>query len=135
MGVYKLILAVEQAGCVMVPEREYIRVMNIDSLSKSLIEEIKRNKLKILESLNRDKQAKRAGFMVGVQGQLYFCSVNKACAVYIEQISSNWEVWRETYINDRHRAINVKVIFVNPSFEYVLFKGESYLGYLERKSK
>ena len=61
MGAYNLILAAEQAGCVMAPEGEYIRVMNIDSLPKSLIEEIKGNKLKILESLNRDKQAKKGG--------------------------------------------------------------------------
>lgn len=91
-------------------------------------------KSKNLEFLNRDTQAKQVGFMIGISGEVYTRSLSKNSIVYIEQIESNWEAWRETYQKNNQKAISVKVICNAVTFEYVLLKINSYFDYIERKS-
>lgn len=126
---YKLIEAAERIGCYMIAEGENIRVMNIDSLPSDLIQNIKGNKSKILAALKRDYEAKKMGFIIGLTGQLYFRSLNKNSIAYMEQIGCQWELRRETYIQE---AIYSKVIYSNLAFDSVLSNGKSYFEYLEK---
>src|SRR3954471_1505854 len=123
---FKLIQAVEQVGCEMVPEGENIRVMDIASLPASLKEKIREHKTKILEVLNRDNQARKEGFIIGLPGQVYFLSINKNNILYIEQLNGNWELWRETYQEGGSRSISIKVIYSGSKFENVILKAKSY---------
>ncbi|MEH7403357.1 hypothetical protein V7148_20540 [Gottfriedia acidiceleris] len=112
----------------METEGEYIRVMNIDSLPPLLRENIKEHKAKILDALYRNNKARQLGFMVGLTGQVYFCSINNNSFVFVELIGSNWEAWRETYQKGKPQAVSIKVICSDPTFEYVLSKAASYFG-------
>ncbi|WP_133243475.1 pathogenicity island protein [Pueribacillus theae] len=116
-------------------EDEHIRITDSKHLPASLKEKIRENKDVILEALNRDIKAKKAGFMIGLTGKVYTRSLSKNSMVYIEQIGSQWEAWRETYQKGRHRAISVKVICSGSTFEYVLLKAKGYFDYIERKRR
>jgi hypothetical protein len=80
-----------------------------------------------------DNQAKAAGFMIGLPGELYTLSLSRSSAVYIEQIEDEWQAWRETYQKGRKRAINEKTIATGTTFDYVLMKAKGYFDYIERK--
>ncbi|SMQ60920.1 hypothetical protein SAMN05444673_0440 [Bacillus sp. OV166] len=135
MRAYKYIQAAEGTGCILEAEGEYIRVMNIDSLPSSLKEKIKENKRIILDALYRDNQAKDSGFIIGVPGELYFCSLNKSRTIYIEQMGERWEVYRETFINGRFSSKNIRLICVDSSFKHVLLKAKGYVDYWQRVYK
>lgn len=130
----KIMNAARLAGCDLLAEGEHIRITNSGHLPASIKEMIKENKTLFLEFLNRDTQAKQAGFMIGISGEVYTRSLSKNSIVFIEQIGSNWEAWRETYQKNNQRAISVKGICNAATFEYVLLKTNSYFDYIERKS-
>lgn len=135
MRAYKFIQAAECAGCIMEAEGEDIRVMNIDSLPIPLREKIKDNKRIILDALIRDNQARGIGFMIGVPGDVYFCSLNRTGVVYIEKIGDSWEAYSQTHLYTRYGSVNIKLLYVDSSFEHVLLKAKGYLVYGQRVSK
>lgn len=129
----KIINAVRLAGCDLLAEGEHIRITNSTHLPASIKDKIKENKPLFLEILNRDTQAKQAGFMIGISGEMYTRSLSKSSMVYIEQIGSNWEAWRETYRKNIPKAISVKSICKAATFEYVLLMVERYFNILSGK--
>jgi len=133
MGIAEIINTAKQAGCELLAEGEYIRITNTKCLPALLKEKIREHKAHILKFLNRDIQAKRAGFMIGLTGQVYTRSLSKNSIVFIEQIDNKWEAWRETYQKGKCKAVSVKIICSASTFEYVLLKTKNYFDYIERK--
>lgn len=88
------------------------------------------------ETIKRmDKQAKAAGFMIGVPGQLYTLSLSKISAVYIEQIGGGWQAWRETYQKGQEQAMSTKTIAKANTLDYVLMKAKGYFEYISRNRR
>jgi hypothetical protein len=130
----KIMNAAMLAGCDLLAEGEHIRITNSRNLPASIKEKIKENKTLFLEFLNRDIQAKQAGFMIGISGEVYTRSLSKNSIVYIERIGSNWDAWRETYQKNKESPVSVKVICSGVTFDYVLLKAISYFDYIKRMS-
>ncbi len=135
MEVYEIIQLVEHLDCELLVEEEQIRVKQGKRLPPSLLSKIKEHKVKILDALNQDKQARSAGFMIGLTGKVYTKTVNKQSSVYIEQINEKWEAWRETYKTNSEQAINTKIIASGNTFNYVLMEAKKYFNYLERRKE
>ncbi|MGM7691826.1 hypothetical protein ACS65S_06045 [Staphylococcus saprophyticus] len=39
---------------------------------------------------NYDKQAEKIELIVGISGEMYFCSISRVSAVYVEYIDEKW---------------------------------------------
>lgn len=79
-----------------------------------------------------DEKAKEAGFVIGLQGELYTLSIGRHSAIYIERIAGKWIVWRETYQRNRIGAISTKTITETVILDYALKRAKMYLSYLSR---
>ncbi|MBV7509487.1 hypothetical protein KW850_30475 [Bacillus sp. sid0103] len=132
MNALNLISLVEKSGCQLFVEGENIRVVKIKLLPLSLVEEIRSQKNILLKILNQGVNAKNAGFMTGLTGELYFRTSGKNSAVYIERTGNQWEAWRETHIQDKKEPFHFLVIAVSEDFEFVLLKAKNYFEYIER---
>lgn len=80
----------------------------------------------------RDKRARKSGFIVAILGELYFKSLGKNSAIYIEKVDSRWETWREIHLSGKKVPYNCYVFAAEQEFEYVLLKAKRYLDYLVR---
>lgn len=130
---FEIIQTAEQIGCEMMPEGENIRVMNIDFLPALLKLKIREHKRQILDILNRDAQAKKAGLVIGLTGQVYFCSINSKSAVYMEQTNGHWELWRETYHDGRRHSASIQVICIDSEFDKTILRAKGYFASVEKE--
>lgn len=89
--------------------------------------------IEIAEVEIKDEKAKRAGFMIGLSGEIYTKSLGKTSAVFIEKIGNQWEAWRETFVPGRRLSINYKVIARSKEFDFVLQKAKRYFNYIQKK--
>lgn len=133
MEALTIIQSVEQAGYELMADGEHIRIKNGKRLPDSLKASIRDYKRDILASLTRDKQAQKAGLMIGIPGVLYTVTISKVSSVYMERIDSHWEAWREVHYAEQIKAISAKTIASGSTFEYVLQKVKRYLHYIEQK--
>ncbi|MDU9349073.1 MULTISPECIES: pathogenicity island protein [Staphylococcus] len=81
--------------------------------------------------INYDKQAKKIGLIVGIPEEMYFCSISKISAVYVEYIDEKWVVWRESYVPNTKRRTSYKLI-AHGGFELVMARTKNYLGYIKK---
>ncbi|PTJ78825.1 pathogenicity island protein [Staphylococcus kloosii] len=81
--------------------------------------------------INYDKQAKKIGLIVGIPEKMYFCSISKISAVYVEYIDEKWVVWRESYVPNTNRRTSYKLI-AHGGFELVMARTKNYLGYIKK---
>lgn len=84
-----------------------------------------------VEQLN--EQARGAGLMIGIPGELYTATISNVSNVYVEWIDGKWEAWRETHYPQQHRPISTKVIATGNTFDYVLVKVKRYLNCIMKK--
>ncbi|MBM7094786.1 hypothetical protein JSY36_03365 [Bacillus sp. H-16] len=80
-----------------------------------------------------DEQAKGAGLMIGIPGELYTATISNISSLYIERINGRWEVWRETHYPGQSEAISRKTIGTGSKLEDVLPKVKRYLDYIASK--
>ena len=81
--------------------------------------------------INYDKQAEKIGLIVGITEEMYFCSISKISAVYVEYIDEKWVVWRESYVPNTNRRTSYKLI-AHGGFELVIARTKNYLGYIKK---
>ncbi|EFS19270.1 MULTISPECIES: hypothetical protein [Staphylococcus] len=80
---------------------------------------------------NYDAQANKAGLIVGISEEMYFCSISKVSQVYVEYIDNNWVSWRESYVPNSNRRTSYKMI-AHGGFELVMARTKNYLGYIKK---
>ncbi|AQM40525.1 MULTISPECIES: pathogenicity island protein [Staphylococcus] len=81
--------------------------------------------------INYDKQAEKIGLIVGIPEEMYFCSISKISAVYVEYIEEKWVAWRESYVPNTNRRTSYKLI-AHGGFELVMARTKNYLGYIKK---
>ncbi|MGI2312620.1 pathogenicity island protein [Staphylococcus cohnii] len=81
--------------------------------------------------INYDKQAEKIGLIVGIPEEMYFCSISKISAVYVEYIDEKWVAWRESYVPNTNRRTSYKLI-AHGGFELVIARTKNYLGYIKK---
>ena len=81
--------------------------------------------------INYDKQAEKIGLIVGIPEEMYFCSISKISAVYVEYIDEKWVAWRESYVPNTNRRTSYKLI-AHGGFELVMARTKKYLGYIKK---
>ena len=81
--------------------------------------------------INYDEQANKAGLIVGISEEMYFCSISKVSQVYVEYIDNNWVAWRESYVPNSNRRTGYKII-AHGGFELVMARTKNYLGYIKK---
>ncbi|MDS1000644.1 pathogenicity island protein [Staphylococcus capitis] len=81
--------------------------------------------------INYDKQAEKIELIVGIPEEMYFCSISKISAVYVEYIDEKWVVWRESYVPNTNRRTSYKLI-AHGGFELVMARTKNYLGYIKK---
>lgn len=81
--------------------------------------------------INYDAQANKAGLIVGISEEMYFCSISKVSQVYVEYIDNNWVAWRESYVPNSNRRTSYKMI-AHGGFELVMARTKNYLGYIKK---
>jgi len=111
---------------------EQLRIKRGKHLQGELRRRIIQNKPQIVVVLEQDQQARQSDFIVGIPGTLYFRSVSKRSAVYIECVDGQWEARRETYQKGKRQAVSIKTIVEAATFDYALDKAVSYFMHLER---
>ncbi|MCD9064496.1 pathogenicity island protein [Staphylococcus saprophyticus] len=80
---------------------------------------------------NYDKQAEKIGLIVGISGEMYFCSISSVSAVYVEYIDEKWVAWRESYVPNTNRRSSYKLI-AHGGFKLVIARTKNYLGYIKK---
>ncbi|MDW4017854.1 pathogenicity island protein [Staphylococcus saprophyticus] len=80
---------------------------------------------------NYDAQANKAGLIVGISEEMYFCSISKVSQVYVEYIDNNWVAWRESYVPNSNRRTSYKMI-AHGGFELVMARTKNYLEYIKK---
>lgn len=133
MYVLRLVEYLSSIGHELSVEGEQIRIKRGKHLPPQLKEQVKQNKPEIIEMLERDQEARKIHFLVGITGTLYSKSVSRKSVVYIEQFNDIWKSWRETYREERKQAVSYKTICEDESFYYVLQKASDYFKYIERR--
>ena len=81
--------------------------------------------------INYDKQAEKIELIVGIPEEMYFGSISKISAVYVEYIDKKWVVWRESYVPNTNRRTSYKFI-AHGGFELVMARTKNYLGYIKK---
>ena len=81
--------------------------------------------------INYDKQAEKIGLIVGIPEEMYFCSISRVSAVYVEYIDEKWVAWRESYVPNTNRRTSYKLI-AHGGFELVMARTKNYLGYIKK---
>ena len=81
--------------------------------------------------INYDKLAEKIGLIVGIPEEMYFCSISKISAVYVEYIEEKWVAWRESYVPNTNRRTSYKLI-AHGGFELVMARTKNYLGYIKK---
>lgn len=128
-----LIQSVDQLGAELFPDSDHIRIKKGKYLPDSIIASIGEHKWEILAILERDNQAKRAGFMIAIPGELYTATLSNASSIYVEHIGDRWQAWRETNYPHQRKRIRSKIIASGKTFEFVLLKVKQYLDYIIKK--
>jgi len=80
---------------------------------------------------NYDAQANKAGLIVGIPEEMYFCSISKVSQLYVEYIDNNWVAWRESYVPNSNRRTSYKMI-AHGGFELVIARTKNYLEYIKK---
>ncbi|MCG1579302.1 pathogenicity island protein [Staphylococcus epidermidis] len=81
--------------------------------------------------INYDKQAEKIELIVGIPEEMYFCSISKISAVYVEYIEKKWVAWRESYVPNTNQRTSYKLI-TQGNFELVMARVKNYLTYIKR---
>lgn len=81
--------------------------------------------------INYDKQAEKIELIVGIPEEMYFCSISKISAVYVEYIDKKWVAWRESYVPNTNQRTSYKLI-TQGNFELVMARVKNYLTYIKR---
>lgn len=81
--------------------------------------------------INYDKQAEKLGLIVGITEEMYFCSISRVSAVYVELVNNNWVAWRESYIPNTNRRTSYKLI-AQGSFDLVIARTKNYLKIIKK---
>ncbi|MFW2424416.1 pathogenicity island protein [Staphylococcus cohnii subsp. cohnii] len=81
--------------------------------------------------INYDKQAEKIGLIVGIPEEMYFCSISKISAAYVEYIDEKWVAWRESYVPNTNRRTSYKLI-AHGGFELVMARTKNYLRYIKK---
>lgn len=128
-----LIQSVDQLGAELLPDSDHIRIKKGKYLPDSITASIVDHKREILAILERDNQAKQAGFMIAIPGELYTVTLSNVSSIYVEHIEGVWEARRETHYPHQRQAISSKIIATGNTFEFVLLKVKQYLDYIIKK--
>lgn len=87
--------------------------------------------MKIAQSNDYDRQAKRIGLITGISDEIYFCSISHVSTVYLELINDKWIAWRETYQANTNQLKHYRLI-ASGEFSYVLSRTKKYIKYVTR---
>jgi hypothetical protein len=107
-----------------------LKVTNGKLLPSDLADFLKANRYKIIETLERDEKAKKAGFLCGISDHFYERQYSSSSRVIVERIGEKWDAWRETSkrANDgMYVTYQEKVIVEQTNFEAALHYTNVYL--------
>ncbi len=135
MDTVDIIQSVERLGAELLPDDGYIRIKKGKYLSDSITASIADHKREILAILEMDSQAKQAGFIITIPGELYTVTLSNISSVYIEHIENRWEAWRETHYSHQRKAASSKIIATGDTFDFVFLKVKQYLDYIIKKRR
>jgi hypothetical protein len=133
MDCISIFQSVDQLGAELLLDGAHIRVKKGKYLPDSIITSIGDHKREILAILERDNQAKQAGFMIAIPGELYTASLSNVSSIYVEHIDDRWQAWRETHYPYQRKTISSKIIATGNTFDFVLLKVKQYLDYIIKK--
>lgn len=85
------------------------------------------------EIRTKDKKAKKAGFMIGIPGELYTKTLDINGIIYVEKIANEWKAFRETFTFNKNTSTSYKLIARSKDLDYVLVKTEQYYKFIKRK--
>lgn len=130
MDCARVIDSVERFGAELLIDGPHIRIKKGKDLPTHITDNIRSKKREILAVLKSDKQAKEAGLMIGIPGELYTITLSEVSSIYVEHREDQWEAWRETHIPYQRKAIQYKIIASGNTLEFVLLKVRRYLDYI-----
>lgn len=88
-----------------------------------------------ITSYSKDDVAKKIGLITGISNEIYFCSLSRSSAVYVECLNENsWIAWRETYATNTSKLKSYKVI-ANGNFELAIARTKNYLKFMKQINK
>ncbi|PGT73606.1 hypothetical protein [Priestia megaterium] len=135
MDCISIIQSVDRFGAELLLEGNHIRIKKGKYLPRSITASIGDHKREIVATLEKDNQAKRAGLMIAISGELYTAKLNNVSSIYFEHIEGGWEAWRETHYPHQYKAISSKIIATGNTFDFVLLKVKQYLDYIIKKRR
>lgn len=133
MDCVSIIQSVERFGAELLQDGDHIRIKKGKHLPDSIIASIRTHKQEIIAILKKDNQAKQAGLVIAIPGELYTVTLSNVSSIYVEHIEDRWEVWKETHYTHQRIAISSKIIATGKTFEFVLIKVKRYLNYIIKK--
>jgi len=142
-----LVAEVESFGASLEVESGQLKLTKSKLLPASLLDNVRLNKVEIVEAFLLDRHARAAGFSPLILFEAYERRISQNAHVFIikNDESSFWNAWRETFgqihyviaedgdVSMSVRKSNyVKVITENAAtFEFALFEAGKYLKYLK----
>lgn len=135
MDSINIIQSVDRFGAELLQEGNHILIKKGKYLPSSITASIGDCNREILDIIEKDNQAKRAGLMIAIPGELYTMDLNQFSSIYVEHIEQRWEAWRETHYKFQRKVISNNVIATGNTFNFVISKVEQYLDYINKKKK
>jgi hypothetical protein len=102
----------------------------LDDLIK---EQIKQNKKGILDRIEENEAARRAGFLVYQHGMFYEYRYGFGAYLFIERLPNGLaSVWRENYLPEKPTPIKTKVMAENVPFKKVFENAQGFISWLKK---
>ena len=80
----------------------------------------------------KDDVAKNIGLITGISNEIYFCSISRYSAVYVECINGSWIAWRESHNGSKSNGYK---LIANGSFELAMARTKDYLKYIKKMQR
>lgn len=128
----ELIREAEAAGAIVTMDGEQLKLVHGKLLPAPLVEKMKLNKPGILEVMKRDLEAKAAGFLTLLSGEVYQRQISYNSLVFIAlNDSGKWYAWRESWSRQEQatacKSVSSKDIVNGLIFDHVMFKAKQYI--------
>lgn len=130
----ELIRELEAYGAYVDIEGEQLKLIRGKSLPTSLLDKARMRKADIVEVLERDQKARKAGFVPLLTGEVYERQYSLTSHVFIMMESNEWNAWRESWQQGTKDSASQKQIAERVNFDLALVKANQYIQYLTKRS-
>ncbi|SEO80724.1 hypothetical protein SAMN04488134_11366 [Amphibacillus marinus] len=106
-----------------------------NNVTDELKNQITKNKLKIMQRLLENKQARSVGFNIYGSGDLYEYRYGFGSYLYIERSANDLvTAWRANYPKGGDKPYKLKIIRKNSSFEKAFKEAKGFIDWLNKKN-